>query len=137
MSPAERTDADYETAQLTAGPHRLAHLRARLDALGVCPAAGLTALPDRSAVRIAGSVVVRQRPGTANGFVFVTLEDETGLAQAIITPALFKRERAVLLGHGGLVVEGVLQRQDGTLSVKAARLWPLDGAAAAPSHDFH
>ena len=136
MTPPERTEADYALAQLTVGPHRVAHLRARIDRLGVTPAAALAAAPDGRRVKLAGSVVVRQRPGTANGFVFITLEDETGLAQAIISPDLFRRQRAVLLGHGGLIVEGLLQKRHGTLSVKAARLWPLEEAAAAPSHDF-
>jgi error-prone DNA polymerase len=136
MTAPEVTDADYETTRLTVGPHRVAHLRAALTDFGVTSAAGLAGLPHGSPVRMAGSVVVRQRPGTAKGFIFVTLEDETGLAQAIISPALFARQRGVLLSNPGLIIEGILQKQEGTLSVKAARLWPLAAAAAAPSHDF-
>ena len=100
------------------------------------PTAGLGRVADGRRVKTAGAVIVRQRPGTAKGVLFLTLEDETGMAQAILHPATTKRYRPLLAGSTGLVVEGILQRRDGSASVLAERLWPLDPRAAAPSHDW-
>jgi error-prone DNA polymerase len=136
MTREEETAADYETVQMTTGPHLIQHWREKLDACGILSAAQLTRLPDGERVRTAGAVIVRQRPGTAKGFVFLTLEDETGLCQAIIRPNLFKENRAIVVGSGSLVVEGRLQKQDGTLSIKADRFWTLSELEAVPSHDF-
>jgi len=80
---------------------------------------------------------VRQRPGTAKGFVFLSLEDETGIANIIVEPPLFERERVTLTGASFLVVSGVLQNQDGVGSVKARDVKPLHAGAAPQSHDFH
>jgi error-prone DNA polymerase len=88
-------------------------------------------------VRVAGSVIVRQRPGTAKGFVFLSMEDETGVMNAIVTPDLFDRYRMVLLGHSYLLIDGVLQNLDNVISVKARRIQPLPAGPAAESHDFH
>jgi DNA-directed DNA polymerase III PolC len=138
MTADERLVADYRGTELTVGPHPLAYRRAQLGRLGVTPAAGLAALPDGRRVRIAGQVIVRQRPGTARGFVFLSLEDETGIANAIIRPALFDRDRAAIVHEPFLLVEGVLQHQDGVVSVRATRLRPLPPLPArVPSHDFH
>jgi error-prone DNA polymerase len=83
-------------------------------------------------------VIVRQRPGTAKGFFFVTLEDETGFANAIITPQRFAAERTLLTTSPALIVGGILQNQDGVVSIKADRFAPLkEIGASAPSHDFH
>ena len=79
---------------------------------------------------------MRQRPGTAKGFVFLSLEDETGIVQAIVRPDLFRENRALIVGSPGLVVEGRLQKKDGTLSVRAERFWPLPSLPDLPSHDF-
>ena len=79
---------------------------------------------------------MRQRPGTAKGFVFLTLEDETGMLQAIVRPDLFREQRAVVVGSGALVVKGKLQRQDGSLSVRAEQFWTIPEFARLPSHDF-
>jgi error-prone DNA polymerase len=136
MTPAEETAADYETAHMTTGPHLIEHWRETLRTRGILSAAELTRLPDGQRVATAGAVIVRQRPGTAKGFVFLTLEDETGLCQAIVRPDLFKENRKVLVGSGSLVVEGRLQKQDGTLSIKAERFWTLSELEAVPSHDF-
>jgi error-prone DNA polymerase len=88
-------------------------------------------------VRVAGSVIVRQRPGTAKGFVFLSLEDETGIANVIVTPGLFARHRLVLVAAPLLLVEGIVQSQDGVVSVRARRVrrLPVRGDAI-PSHDF-
>ncbi|MBI5202875.1 MAG: error-prone DNA polymerase [Elusimicrobia bacterium] len=136
MSPEEETLADYRSAQMTTGPHLVEHLRPRLKAQGIRSAAELESLPNGSYVKSAGAVIVRQRPDTAMGFVFLTLEDETGMVQAIVNPKLFRDQRHVILGYPGLIVEGPLQKQDGTLSIKAARFAPLSLGGSVPSHDF-
>ncbi len=138
MTPEERLLADFRGTGLTVGLHPLAYHRAVLKRQGVRSAIELRSLPDGTAVRIAGSVIVRQRPGTAKGFVFLSLEDETGIANAIITPQLFMRNRVLVVNQQFLLIDGVLQNQDNVISVKAQRLRPLTlTRAAAPSHDFH
>jgi error-prone DNA polymerase len=138
MTPLEETTADYAATGLTAGPHLMAHLRARLRKAGVMSAAELAAARDCQTVRTAGVVIVRQRPGTAKGFFFLTLEDETGIANAIITPPLFHRHRALLSGAAVLWIEGVMQKQDGVMSIRAQRFARVDlaGGALPRSHDF-
>jgi error-prone DNA polymerase len=110
--------------------------REGLRARGVVATADLDRLPADQRVRTAGSVIVRQRPGTAKGLLFLTLEDETGMCQALVMPDVLQRWRNVIVGAAGLVVEGVLQKRDGSLSVKADRFWPLDRLSQVPSHDF-
>jgi error-prone DNA polymerase len=112
--------------------------RAALGRLGVARAADLAGLPHGSPVTVAGAVIVRQRPGTAKGFVFLNLEDETGLVNVIVRPALFQRQRLAVVSEPFLLVEGTLQQQDRVTSVRAERLRPLlRRSAAMPSHDFH
>jgi error-prone DNA polymerase len=138
MTAAERVAADYRGTGVTVGPHPMALRRAACDRLGVVPASGLSACPDGQRVRIAGAAIVRQRPGTAKGFVFLSLEDETGIANAIVRPALFARERATLVHAPYLLIDGVLQHQDGVTAVRAVAVRPLPGPGArVPSHDFH
>jgi len=138
MTAEERVAADYRGMALTVGPHPLALRRAELAQREVTPAAELARLPDGRRVRVAGAVIVRQRPGTAKGFVFLSLEDETGIANAIIRPALFGRDRAAIVHEPFLLVEGLLQHQDGVVSVRATRVRPLPPLSArVPSHDFH
>jgi error-prone DNA polymerase len=136
MTPEEETLADYRAAQLTTGPHLMRHWREQLKRDGVLSAAELMAAKDGQWVRTAGSLIVRQRPDTAKGFVFLTLEDETGMCQAIVAPPLFKAERSTIVGAGALIVEGVLQKQDGVLSVKARRVRRLDLVEQVPARDF-
>jgi len=137
MSPAEETLADYDATSLTAGPHLLTHFRPQLARDGVYTAMQLKKLPNGKRVATAGAVIVRQRPGTAKGFVFLTLEDETGISQAIVKPDLFRDHRALIVGSPGLIVEGILQNQDGQCSVRADKFWTLDGINDIVSHDFH
>ena len=93
---------------------------------------------DGRRIRVAGSVITRQRPGTAKGFVFLTLEDETGIANIIVRPDLFDGERFKILDEPFLLIDGILQNQDGVTSVKAERLHALGGVAMEiDSHDFH
>ena len=137
MSPYDQTLSDYIGTGMTTGPHPLEHLRAGLDRHRVVPAAELDNYHHGAQIRTAGSITVRQRPGTAKGMLFLTLEDETGMSQAIVSPDLLQHHRELIIGSPGLVVEGVLQKRDGTLSVKAQKFWRLTDLAAAPSHDFH
>jgi error-prone DNA polymerase len=139
MTAEEELSADYAGTSLTIGPHPVSFSRAALDRQGITRAADLAAVPQGRRARVAGVVIVRQRPGTAKGFVFITLEDETGFANAIVTPDLFERHRQVILGVSALVIEGVVQNQDGVVSIKADRFEPLGGRSAAidVSHDFH
>jgi len=135
--PLKRRSPDYEAMNLTTGPHLLAHFRPQLKRDGVFTAKQLTKLANGRRVATAGAVIVRQRPGTAKGFVFLTLEDETGISQAIVKPDLFRDHRALIVGSPGLIVEGVLQNEDGQCSVRADKFWPLDGIGEVASHDFH
>jgi error-prone DNA polymerase len=138
MTSAERLVADYRGTGLTVGPHPMTLRRRQLDWLGVTPAAGLARLPQGRQVRIAGSVIVRQRPGTAKGFVFLSLEDETGIANAIVRPAVLERDRAAIVHAPFLVVDGILQREDGVATVRATVVRPLPPlGASVRSRDFH
>ncbi|HSB63530.1 MAG TPA: error-prone DNA polymerase [Thermoanaerobaculia bacterium] len=136
MSLIEETTADYRATDLTAGPHLLEHLRPLLSAQSILSAAELYGAREGERVKTAGAVIVRQRPGTAKGFVFLSLEDESGIVQAIVRPDLFRENRSVIVGSGGLVVEGKLQKEGGNVSVRAERFWPLPALPDLPSHDF-
>jgi error-prone DNA polymerase len=137
MSATERLDEDYAGTGVTLGPHPLALLRPTLTPQRIVRTVDLAGLPHGRMVQVAGSVIVRQRPGTAKGFVFLSLEDETGIANVIVTPQLFERQRLIIVAAPYLIVDGVLQRQDGVVSVRARRVRPLEGTGhAVPSHDF-
>jgi error-prone DNA polymerase len=137
MSTDERLYADYHGTGLTIGKHPMAYRRPEMNALRVTRAIDLAQVPNGRFVRIAGSVVVRQRPGTAKGFVFLSMEDETGIMNAIVTPPTFDRYKFTVLAERFLLIDGVLQNQDGVISVKAARIEGLAVGAAAESHDFY
>src|SRR6185295_7829026 len=138
MQPDERLFADYTSTGLTIGMHPMRLHREHMDGLGVIPASALGRIPDGVLVRIAGSVICRQRPGTAKGFLFVSLEDETGIANAIVLPDLFTAQRLTIVEEPFLLIEGTLQNQRGSVSVKASRVEALRvDAAAGVSHDFH
>ena len=138
MTSEERLVADFQGTGMTVGPHPMAYYRSVLDAMGVCRAIDLARIPNGAWVRIAGAVIARQRPGTAKGFVFLSLEDETGISNAIITPDVFGENRFTVVSGRFLLVEGRLQNIDHVISVKAARvnILPVSEAAVA-SHDFH
>ncbi len=136
MSAVEETEADYDATEMTAGPHLLSYLRETLARQGVSSAGELAKGTEGARVRAAGAVIVRQRPGTAKGFVFLSLEDESGIVQAIVRPDLFKENRALIVGSPGLVVEGKLQTRDGTLSIRADRFWRSPSLPEVPGHDF-
>ncbi len=138
MNMTERLVADYAGTSLTIGPHPMALRRQELALRGVLRSGDLPRERNGRRVRVAGTVITRQRPGTAKGFVFLTLEDESGISNIIVRPDLFARQRLTILEEAFLMVEGVLQNQDGVVSVKAER---LEGIAGVPieidSHDFY
>jgi error-prone DNA polymerase len=137
MTVDERLAADYTGTGVTLGPHPMALRRAMLARADVVRATDLRQCRSGDRVHVAGSVIVRQRPGTAKGFVFLSLEDETGIANVIVTPQLFARERLVLVTAPMLLVEGILQSQDGVLSIRARRVRALPPRGhVVPSHDF-
>jgi error-prone DNA polymerase len=138
MSISERMNADFRGTGLTIGKHPVAYHRDELNKLGALRAIDIGKIHHGSVVRVGGWVIVRQRPGTAKGFVFLTLEDETGVSNIIITPQVFDQNRLVLVEQPFLLIDGILQNQDNVVSVKASRIRPLTfQIAAAPSHDFH
>jgi error-prone DNA polymerase len=138
MTTKERLHADFTGTGLTVGRHPMAYYREQMDAQGVHTAMELHSLRDGQLVKIAGAVIVRQRPGTAHGFVFLSLEDETGVANVIIEPKMFERYKDTVVRHPFLLVQGVLQNQQGSISVKAGRVEAIDvNAIPVPSHDFH
>ncbi len=136
MNPVERLGADYAGLRLTTGPHPMALARPRLS--GVSTAADLRRSSDRQRVRVAGQVICRQRPGTAKGVCFVSLEDETGIANVIIAPALFEAQRLKITSEPFLLIEGIVQSRHGTIHVRAEQIdWlDLDEVELADSHDF-
>jgi error-prone DNA polymerase len=138
MNHEERLVADFHGTGLTVGPHPMAYRRDWLNAMGIRRASELRDIPSGKRLRIGGCVITRQRPGTAKGVVFLSLEDETGVANAIITPDLFHRNRLLLASERFLAIEGILQNQDNVISVKAERVLPLFVTKAETvSHDFH
>jgi error-prone DNA polymerase len=136
MTLRERTAADLRGTGIVVGPHPVALERHRLRELGVKTAAQLRQLRNGQRVRAGGLCIVRQRPGTAKGFVFLSLEDETGISNIVIDPPTFERNRRPVLGSSLLVVEGRLERADGVTSVKGDRFWSLSDALLLPSRDF-
>jgi error-prone DNA polymerase len=138
MNHEERLVADFHGTGLTVGPHPMAYRRDWLNAMGIRRAIELRDIPNGKRLRIGGCVITRQRPGTAKGFVFLSLEDETGVANAIIAPDLFHSNRLLLASERFLAIEGILQNQDNVISVKAERVLPLFVTKAeTTSHDFH
>jgi error-prone DNA polymerase len=138
MTEAERLVADYAGMGLTAGRHPMALRREELAMRGVLRACDLPTARQGRRVRVAGMVITRQRPGTAKGFVFLTLEDETGIANIIVRPDLFARDRLVIVEEPFLLVDGVLQNQDGVTSVRAEQVQGLRGVDVDfDAHDFY
>jgi error-prone DNA polymerase len=138
MTTDERLTADYAGTGLTTSLHPMAYHRSALRMQGILTAEELTGVESNRFVRTAGCVIARQRPGTAKGFVFLSLEDETGIANVIITPDRFERDRVVVTRSRFLRVEGALQNQEGVVHVKAYRITPLEiTCAPTRSRDFH
>ncbi len=140
LDALETTLADYRSTGLTTGPHVMAHLRPALTQRGVLSAAELRGVPNGRFVRVAGHVIVRQRPGSAKGFCFVTLEDETGTLNGVFTPDQFERLRGPLHAAPLLELAGPVQNVDGVIHVRVREVRPLSALArgqAPSSHDYH
>jgi error-prone DNA polymerase len=137
MSMLERVKADYTTMNLTTGPHPMKLLRTQLP--DIWRASDLRSARHGATVQIAGNVICRQRPGTAKGFVFISLEDETGVSNAIVTPDLFERMRLLVTEEPFLVIEGQVQNTDNVVLIKAQKIRPLvhEQLIGSESHDFH
>ncbi len=136
MTLPERVRADYEVMDLTTGPHPMKLVREQLP--DVWRATDLAQAKHGSIIRIAGNVICRQRPGTAKGFVFISLEDETGVSNAIVTPDLFEQSRLLITEEPFLAIEGEVQNTDNVVLIKAQKIFPLisDGLVGSESHDF-
>jgi len=138
MNVEERLVSDYAGTGLTTGKHPMYYRRAELRRQRILSAEELRACRDGEFVRTAGCVIARQRPGTAKGFIFLSMEDETGIANVIVTPDLYDRDRLLVTRSKFLLVEGPLQNQDNVIHIKATRLSSLsDQALEVHSHDFH
>jgi error-prone DNA polymerase len=137
MTLPERVKADYETMNLTIGPHPMKLLRENLP--NIWRAIDLVQARHGSTIQIAGNVICRQRPGTAKGFVFISLEDETGVSNAIVDPDLFERFRLVITEEAFLLIEGQVQNSDSVVLIKARDIKPLvhERLVGSESHDFH
>jgi error-prone DNA polymerase len=137
MTLPERVKADYETMNLTTGPHPMKLLRETLP--NIWRAIDLVHARHGSTIQIAGNVICRQRPGTAKGFVFISLEDETGVSNAIVDPDLFEHFRLVITEEAFLLIEGEVQNSDNVILIKARDIRPLahEQLIGSQSHDFH
>jgi len=138
MNPEERMVADYAGTGVTVGRHPMALCRDQLRSMNVCRADDLRMLRHGVKARIAGCVIARQRPGTAHGFIFLSIEDETGISNAIIDPELYERNRSLVTYARFLLVEGTLQNVDKVIHIRAKHIEELNVTAApTQSHDFH
>ena len=137
-SAFDEVQADYRATGLSVRSHPVGLVRARLDAEGIVPLARLLEVRPGTVVRIAGLVSHRQRPGTASGVVFMTLEDETGTVNVVVWPKLFERQRQLIRGEPLVCISGVVQREGEAISVVARHFTHLDAAppVRAPSRDF-
>ena len=140
LTPKVETAFDLWSTGVTAKGQAVAHFRAQLDAQRVIAAKALEAMPNHLICRVGGLVITRQRPGTAKGFVFLTIEDETGLVNVIVRPDVYERYRRVIRTASMMVIEGVLQKEQGTIDLLARAAWVFDDegvVGGVRSHNFH
>jgi error-prone DNA polymerase len=138
MTDEERLVADFHSTGLTVGPHPMQYRRAEMKRMGIYSASDLAHLPNGQRLRIGGCVIARQRPGTAKGMMFMSLEDETGIANAIFAPDLLQKNRVLLISERFVMIEGILQNQDNVIHIRAEKISPLRVTRAeTTSHDFH
>ena len=139
MTIEERLIADCQGTGMTIGRHPMAYHRAEMNRIGVTAAAGLHSIPNGRAVKVAGHVIVRQRPGTAKGILFMSLEDETGISNVVVMPDVFEQQRVDIVGHPWVMVEGQMQNVDHVIHILARRVLPMPRAMeiGSISHDFH
>jgi error-prone DNA polymerase len=138
MPPGEEVVHDYRSLALSLKAHPVSFLRQRLDRRRIVPCARLVDLPHGAIVEAAGLVLVRQRPGTASGVIFSTLEDETGIANIIIWSKTFEQNRRIVLGSRLMAVRGQLQREGLVTHIVARSFTDMTGdlIALADGHDF-
>jgi len=138
MTHEERLVADFRATGLTVGPHPMQYRRAEMKRMGIYRACDLARVPNGRRLRIGGCVIARQRPGTAKGMMFMSLEDETGIANAIFAPDLLRQHRALLISGRFLMVEGILQNRDNVIHIRAEKVSPLHiTQAEMASHDLY
>ena len=125
MTAGREVFEDYGTVGLTLRRHPVAFLRGELDRSGTLPCAGLRDIADGRLVTVAGLVLVRQQPGSAKGVIFVTLEDETGIANLVVWPDVFERQRRLVLSAGMIACHGRVQKESEVIHVVADRLHDL------------
>jgi error-prone DNA polymerase len=138
MNTEERLVSDFHGTGMTTGPHPMAYQRENISRMEIRSAIEIAKLPDGKEAAVAGCVITRQRPGTAKGLIFMTLEDETGTARVIIKPDFYEKNRIVVLHEKFVQVYGTVQNRDGVVNIIAKRISPLEISAAETScHDFH
>ncbi len=138
MTPEERLVADYAGTSVTTGPHPMFFRRQELNMQRYLTAIELRKRRDGEFVKTAGLAIVKQRPGTAKGFVFMSVSDETDIFNVIVTKEFFECNRSVISNAKFISVEGPLQNEDGTIHVRASRIMPLPTRGLeVTSHDFH
>jgi error-prone DNA polymerase len=139
MFTSDALVADFKTMDLSTGPHPMLLFRSLLSERGAIPTARLAAIPDHQYASVAGLVVIRQMPGTAKGFLFITLEDETGFANVVVKPAMVARFRRVVVSSTTLLVRGTVEKQDGVINVIGEEFFPMrfnQDQVAVHSRDF-
>ena len=138
MSWTERSKADFASTGITVGAHPMQHIRAGLPHF-IRRNGNLKTCKNDTYVAIAGAVICRQRPGTAKGVVFISLEDETGIANVIVYPKMFEKRRLTIVSEPFLQIYGIVQHSEGTTHLKAKRIEPMlsNELPAGASHDFH
>ncbi len=137
MSLGEQILEDYHTVGFSLRAHPVSLLRARLDALGVTPNGKLPAAENGNRIKVAGLVLVRQRPGTASGVIFMTLEDDGGIANIVVWPKVFETYRRIVLGSRMVAIEGKLQREGMVIHVVADRVTDLSPLLRTLSEEQH
>jgi error-prone DNA polymerase len=138
MEVEERLVSDYHGTGLTTGPHPMFYRRAEMHRMNIKAAAEMRAMANGKRATVAGAVITRQRPGTASGLIFLTLEDETGYANVIVMPHVYEEYRQAVLEPKFIRVSGIVQNQDGIVHLKAEHVEALSvSAAPMASHDFH
>jgi error-prone DNA polymerase len=139
--PAKTETAfDLWSTGVTSKGQAIEHFRAALDAQHVLTAVALRDAPNHRVCRVGGLVITRQRPGTAKGFVFLTLEDETGLVNVIVRPDIYEQYRRTIRSSATLVIEGRLQKESGCVDLLAQRVWAFDDQGLVDgvhAHNFH
>ncbi len=140
LTPKDETAFDLWSTGVTTRGQAVEHFRPQFERLGVVTAARLASLPNYARIRVGGLAITRQRPGTAKGFVFLTLEDETGLVNVIVRPDVYEKYRRVIRTSSTLVIAGRLQKEQGAIDLLAAEIWAFNDGGITEgvhSHNFH